>query len=57
MYDRATALLPEIEVAIGGDRFHQLTGKRLSRNLTIAKIRLGRSLTVPASISQDWRRE
>jgi len=38
MDDRAAGLLPEIEAAIGGDRFHQLTGKRLSRNLTIAKI-------------------
>jgi len=38
MDDRAAPLLPEIEAAIGGDRFHQLTGKRLSRNLTIAKI-------------------
>jgi xylulokinase len=39
MDDRAATLLPEIEAAIGGDRFHHITGKRLSRNLTIAKIR------------------
>jgi len=39
MDDRAATLLPEIEAAIGGDRFHRITGKRLSRNLTIAKIR------------------
>jgi xylulokinase len=38
MDDRAALLLPELEAAIGGDRFHRLTGKRLSRNLTIAKI-------------------
>jgi len=36
--DRAAGLLSEIEAAVGGDRFHQITGKRLSRNLTIAKI-------------------
>lgn len=39
MDDRAAGLLPEIEAAIGAERFHQITGKRLSRNLTIAKIR------------------
>ncbi len=39
MDDRAATLLPEIEATIGGDRFHRITGKRLSRNLTIAKIR------------------
>ncbi len=38
MDDRAASLLPEIETAIGGERFHRITGKRLSRNLTIAKI-------------------
>jgi xylulokinase len=57
MDDRAAAFLSEIEAVSGGDRLHQRTGQRLSRNLTIAKIRLGRSLTVPVSISQDWRRE
>ena len=57
MDDQAAALLPEIEAAIAGDRFHQVTGKRLSRNLTIGEIRLGRSPTVPVSITQDWRRE
>ncbi len=36
--DRAAGLLPVIEAAVGGDRFHRITGKRLSRNLTIAKI-------------------
>ncbi|MGC8782740.1 MAG: xylulokinase, partial [Anaerolineae bacterium] len=38
MDGRAAGLLPEIEAAIGAERFHQITGKRLSRNLTIAKI-------------------
>ena len=37
--DRAALLLPRLEAAIGGERFHCITGKRLSRNLTIAKIR------------------
>lgn len=36
--DRAAMLLPRLEAAIGGERFHRITGKRLSRNLTIAKI-------------------
>ncbi len=39
MDDRAAGLLAEIEAAIGSERFHRITGKRLSRNLTIAKIR------------------
>ncbi|MEJ5200200.1 MAG: FGGY family carbohydrate kinase, partial [Anaerolineae bacterium] len=38
MDDRAAGILPEIAAAVGADRFHRITGKRLSRNLTIAKI-------------------
>lgn len=38
MDDRAAGILPEIEAAVGAARFHRITGKRLSRNLTIAKI-------------------
>src|SRR5690349_19683406 len=38
MDERARELLPALEQALGGDNFHRLTGKRLSVNLTIAKI-------------------
>ena len=38
MDERARNLLPALEQALGQDKFHRLTGKRLSVNLTIAKI-------------------
>lgn len=38
MDERARELLPSLEQTLGRDRFHRLTGKRLSVNLTIAKI-------------------
>jgi sugar (pentulose or hexulose) kinase len=38
MDERARELLPDLEQSFGQDNFHQLTGKRLSVNLTIAKI-------------------
>ena len=38
MDERARELLPGLEQAFGQENFHQLTGKRLSVNLTIAKI-------------------
>lgn len=38
MDERARELLPSLEMALGQDKFHRLTGKRLSVNLTIAKI-------------------
>lgn len=38
MDERARELLPRLEQSFGQDNFHQLTGKRLSVNLTIAKI-------------------
>ena len=38
MDERARELLPGLEQALGQDNFHRLTGKRLSVNLTIAKI-------------------
>ena len=38
MDERARELLPSLEQALGQDKFHRLTGKRLSVNLTIAKI-------------------
>jgi sugar (pentulose or hexulose) kinase len=38
MDERARDLLPRLEHSFGGQDFHQLTGKRLSVNLTIAKI-------------------
>jgi sugar (pentulose or hexulose) kinase len=38
MDERARELLPSLEQAFGQDQFHRLTGKRLSVNLTIAKI-------------------
>ncbi len=36
--ERARELLPGLEASFGGPEFHRLTGKRLSVNLTIAKI-------------------
>jgi xylulokinase len=38
MDERARPLLPWIEGAIGRERFHQITGKPLSGNLSVAKI-------------------
>jgi sugar (pentulose or hexulose) kinase len=38
MDERARQLLPGLEQAFGGEDFHRLTGKRLSVNLTVAKI-------------------
>ena len=38
MDERARDLLPFLEQTLGRDKFHRLTGKRLSVNLTIAKI-------------------
>ena len=38
MDERARELLPSLAQALGEDKFHRLTGKRLSVNLTIAKI-------------------
>jgi len=38
MDERARELLPALEQVLGQDKFHRLTGKRLSVNLTIAKI-------------------
>jgi len=38
MDERARKLLPGLEQAFGQEEFHRLTGKRLSVNLTIAKI-------------------
>ena len=38
MDERARELLPGLEQAFGPENFHRLTGKRLSVNLTIAKI-------------------
>ena len=38
MDERARELLPGLEQAFGQENFHRLTGKRLSVNLTIAKI-------------------
>jgi sugar (pentulose or hexulose) kinase len=38
MDERARELLPSLERSFGQHNFHQLTGKRLSVNLTIAKI-------------------
>ena len=38
MDERAGELLPGLQQAVGPDNFHRLTGKRLSVNLTIAKI-------------------
>jgi sugar (pentulose or hexulose) kinase len=38
MDERARELLPGLEQAFGQEAFHRLTGKRLSVNLTIAKI-------------------
>src|SRR5512134_863228 len=38
MDERARELLPSLEQTLGQDKFHRLTGKRLSVNLTIAKI-------------------
>jgi xylulokinase len=38
MDERARELLPGLEQTLGQDKFHRLTGKRLSVNLTIAKI-------------------
>src|SRR5512142_425004 len=38
MDERAREFLPGLEQAFGQDDFHRLTGKRLSVNLTIAKI-------------------
>jgi sugar (pentulose or hexulose) kinase len=38
MDDRARELLPFLEQTLGVDKFHRLTGKKLSVNLTIAKI-------------------
>ena len=38
MDERARELLPSLEQSFGQEDFHQLTGKRLSVNLTIAKI-------------------
>jgi sugar (pentulose or hexulose) kinase len=38
MDERARELLPSLEQAFGQEDFHRLTGKRLSVNLTIAKI-------------------
>ena len=38
MDERARELLPFLEQTLGGDKFHRLTGKKLSVNLTIAKI-------------------
>jgi sugar (pentulose or hexulose) kinase len=38
MDERARELLPFLEQTLGRDKFHRLTGKRLSVNLTIAKI-------------------
>jgi sugar (pentulose or hexulose) kinase len=38
MDERARELLPGLEQAFGQENFHRLTGKRLSGNLTIAKI-------------------
>jgi xylulokinase len=38
MDERAAPLLPSLERSWGSDRFHRLTGKRPSANLTIAKI-------------------
>lgn len=36
--ERARELLPGLEASFGGQEFHRITGKRLSVNLTIAKI-------------------
>ncbi len=38
MDERAREVLPALEQELGQDQFHRLTGKRLSVNLTIAKI-------------------
>lgn len=38
MDERARELLPSLEQTLGEEEFHRLTGKRLSVNLTIAKI-------------------
>jgi len=38
MDERARELLPSLEKSFGQEDFHQITGKRLSVNLTIAKI-------------------
>ncbi len=38
MDERARELLPGLEQSFGQHEFHRLTGKRLSVNLTIAKI-------------------
>lgn len=38
MDERARELLPFLEQTLGRDKFHHLTGKKLSVNLTIAKI-------------------
>ena len=38
MDERARELLPFLEQTLGRDKFHRLTGKKLSVNLTIAKI-------------------
>jgi xylulokinase len=38
MDERAGGLLPGLEQKIGGERFHRITGKRLSGNLSAAKI-------------------
>lgn len=38
MDERARELLPDLEQGVGQEEFHRLTGKRLSVNLTIAKI-------------------
>jgi len=35
---RAAGLLPQLAAAIGAERFHQITGKPLSGNLSVAKI-------------------
>ncbi len=38
MDERAREILPSLEQVLGQDKFHRLTGKRLTVNLTIAKI-------------------
>jgi sugar (pentulose or hexulose) kinase len=54
MDERASEILPELEKAFGQETFHQLTGKRLSVNLTIAKIAWLKQYR-PEIFAQTWK--
>jgi xylulokinase len=54
MDERARELLPGLEQAFGQEDFHRLTGKRLSVNLTIAKIAWLKEYR-PDIFSRTWK--